>query len=265
MRAKTLTVLICLLVFGFNSLSAQQAATTPVTLTVTDPTGARIPHLQIRVVPTPDPAPKMETDEKGKLSLDLKPGGYALFARLSGFKPLATHFEVRTTKELQTIPFVLQLALNRGPVEVVPNTSTADLTLLAYPYHDATGLSLQQLKALPHTTVTINNPHTSADETYSGVRVADILTPLGAPLGKELHGIALTTYLVATGSDGYQAVFLLAEVDPSFHRGEILVADTMNGKRLDEHSGPLKLVVTEDKRPARSVRNLTTIELKAAQ
>ena len=39
----------------------------------------------------------------------------------------------------------------------------------------------------------------------------------------------------------------------------------MNGKRLDEHSGPLKLVVTEDKRPARSVRNLTTIELKAAQ
>lgn len=80
MRAKTLTVLICLLVFGFNSLSAQQAATTPVTLTVTDATGARIPHLQIRVVPTPDPAPKMETDEKGKLSLDLKPGGYALFA-----------------------------------------------------------------------------------------------------------------------------------------------------------------------------------------
>jgi len=139
---------------------------------------------------------------------------------------------------------------------LVPNTSTADLTLLAYPYHDATGLSLQQLKALPHT---------SADETYSGVRVADILTPLGAPLGKELHGIALTTYLVATGSDGYQAVFALAEVDRSFHPGQILVADTMNGKRLDEHSGPLKLVVTEDKRAARSVRNLTTIELKAAQ
>ena len=139
MRAKTLTVLICVLVFGFNSLSAQQAATTPVTLIVTDPTGARVPHLQIRVVPTPDPAPKRETDEKGELSLDLKPGGYALFARLSGFKPLATHFEVRTTKELQTIPFLLQLALNSGPVEVVPNTSTADLTSLAYPYHDATG------------------------------------------------------------------------------------------------------------------------------
>jgi hypothetical protein len=39
----------------------------------------------------------------------------------------------------------------------------------------------------------------------------------------------------------------------------------MNGKPLDAHSGPLKLVVTEDKRPARSVRNLTALELKLLQ
>jgi hypothetical protein len=39
----------------------------------------------------------------------------------------------------------------------------------------------------------------------------------------------------------------------------------MNGKPLDDHSGPLKLVVTDDKRPARSVRNLTTIELRLLQ
>jgi len=243
----------------------QQGTTAPVTLSVTDQTGAGIPHLQIRVVPAPDPAPKMETDEKGKLSLELKPGGYALFASLSGFKPLATHFEVRATKELQAIPFILQLALNSGPVVVVETASKADLTLLAYPYHDPAGLSLAELKALPHTTVTVHNPHTNADETYSGVRVADILAPLGVPLGKELHGEALTNYIVATGSDGYQAVFALAEVDPSFHPGEVLVARAMNGKPLDAHSGPLKLVVTEDKRPARSVRNLTTIELRLLQ
>jgi len=243
----------------------QQGATAPVTLSVTDQTGAGIPHLQVRVVPAPDPAPKMETDEKGKLSLDLKPGGYALFAHSSGFKPLATHFDVRAAKDLQTIPFVLQLVINSGPVVVVAGASKADLTLLADPYHGPSGLSLAELKVLPHTTVTIHNPHTNADETYSGVRVADILTPLGAPLGKELHGIALTNYLVVTGSDGYQVVLALAEVDPSFHPGEVLVADTMNGKPLDEHSGPLKLVVTEDKRPARSVRNLTTIELRLLQ
>jgi hypothetical protein len=262
MRAKSVVSLMFASVLAVGALGAQQTAVPTVAITVTDQTGAPIPHLPIRVVPAPDPAPKMETDAKGQLSLSLKPRGYALFASLSGFKPLATHFDVRDTKELQTIPFVLQIASNGGPVEVVAASSKEDLVLLASPYHYPTGLSLAQLKALPHISVTVHNSHANADETYSGVRLADILTPVGAPLGKELHGIALVSYLVATGSDGYQAVFALAEVDPSFHPGEVLVADTMNGKPLDAHSGPLKLVVTEDKRPARSVRNLTTIELK---
>jgi hypothetical protein len=36
----------------------------------------------------------------------------------------------------------------------------------------------------------------------------------------------------------------------------------MNRNPLDAHSDPLKLVATEDKRPARSVPNLTNIERK---
>jgi hypothetical protein len=128
--------------------------------------------------------------------------------------------------------------------------------------HDPVHLAIGDVKTMPHLTVTIHNSHTNADETYSGVRVADLLTKVGAPLGSDLRGKALAHYIVATGSDGYQAVIALGEVDPAFHPGEVLVADSMNGKALDEHNGPLQLVVTEDKRPARSVRNLTTIELK---
>jgi hypothetical protein len=60
-------------------------------------------------------------------------------------------------------------------------------------------------------------------------------------------------------------VLALGEIDPSFHPGEIIVADAMDRKPLDAHSGPFKLVVTEDKRPARSVRNLVSVELKPAQ
>ena len=67
---------------------------------------------------------------------------------------------------------------------------------------------------------------------------------------------ALANYVVATGSDGYQAVITLAEIDPSLYSGELIVADEMNAKPLDEPSGPVKLVVTEDKRPARAVPNL---------
>jgi hypothetical protein len=71
--------------------------------------------------------------------------------------------------------------------------------------------------------------------------------------------------VVATGSDGYRAVLALAEVDPEFHPGDVIVADAMDGKPLDEKSGPFKLVVTEDKRPARSVHSLVSIEVKTAE
>lgn len=126
-------------------------------------------------------------------------------------------------------------------------------------------LSAADLKAMPRTTVTFHNSHTNADETYSGVRLADVLAKMDAPLGNALRGEALANYVVATGSDGYTVVLALGEVDPSFHPGEVIVADTMDGKPLDEHSGPFKLVVTEDKRPARGVRNLIRIELKTAR
>jgi hypothetical protein len=138
------------------------------------------------------------------------------------------------------------------------------LTLLTYSDHKSITLSAAEFKAISHISVTIHNTHTNADETYSGVRVSDLIARLGAPLGSELRGKALANYVVATGSDGYKAVLALGEVDPSFHPGEVLVADAMDAKALDAHSGPFKLVVTEDKRPARSVRNLVSIELKEA-
>jgi len=146
-----------------------------------------------------------------------------------------------------------------------PATSPADGLLIVTPHHEPWRVSAADLKAMPHVTVTIHNSHTNADETYTGVRLADLLAKMGAQLSEHLRGEALANYIVATGSDGYKAVVALAEADPSFHPGEVLVADTMDGKPLDAHSGPFKLVATEDKRPARSVRNLVSVELKPAQ
>ena len=128
-----------------------------------------------------------------------------------------------------------------------------------------TTVTLDALKAMPQTTVKFHNVHTSADETYSGVPLIDLLASLGAPHGKDLHGKGLSDYIIATGSDGYKAVLALAEVDPEFHPGDVIVADSMDGKPLDAKNGPYKLVVTEDKRPARSVHNLVSIEVKAAE
>jgi hypothetical protein len=126
-------------------------------------------------------------------------------------------------------------------------------------------VSAADLKALPHQTVTIHNPHSNADETYSGVPLIDLLAKQGVPHGHDFRGKALSEYIVATGSDGYKAVLALAETDPEFHPGEVLVADQMDGKPLDAKTGPFRLIVTEDKRPARSVHSLVSIEVKTAE
>ena len=256
---KLKAIVLCFAGFAIPALSAQPATTAPIAITVVDESGAAVPHALVKVIPVPDSTPKMETNEKGRLSLNLKPGGYGLLVQMPGFRKFTTHVEVQESKEVQTILVVLQVG-HGGGAEVVDGPPDV-LVLWTYPFYDALRLSVSDFKALPHIKVSFHNSHTNAEETYSGVRLADLLAKLGASLGSELRGEALANYVVATGTDGYKAVLALGEVDPSFHPGEVIVADGMNGKPLDEHSGPFKLVVTEDKRPARSVRNLVNIEL----
>ena len=182
-----------------------------------------------------------------------------------GQPPSAVHS--RRDKRIRVFLIVacLVVAGNLAAQQPAPTASEeSDLVLIA-PSHEPMRLSAADLKALSHITVTFHNTHTNADETYSGVRLADLLAKLRAPLGDALRGKALASYVVATGSDGYKSVLALGEIDPSFHPGEVIVADAMDGKPLDTHNGPFKLVVTEDKRPARAVRNLVQVDLRTAQ
>jgi hypothetical protein len=252
-----------LLLCAVTIVAQAQQARTRVTIAVNDPQARAIARAQIRLVPAPDPAPaNLETDEKGELSFDLKPGGsYGLFVTRDGFKMAVQHLVVEQSKEGQTIIVSMQVGFIGSARVDDPTTFKDSLLVSAYPYHDPERFWVADLKSMPRMSVTVHNEHTKADETYTGVRLADILEKLGAPRGKELRGVAMTTLVVARGSDGYEAVLTLAEADPSFHPGEVLVADTMNGQPLDAKSGPYKLVVTEDKRPARSVHNLVSIEL----
>ncbi len=138
----------------------------------------------------------------------------------------------------------------------------AALTLVA---GQEKSFDLAAFAALPHKTLTVENGHTHAKESYSGVLLIDLLAPLGAPAGAAVKGKALSEYVVATGSDGYKAVLAIAEIEPGFHPGTVLVADALDGKPLDAKEGPWKLVVSEDAKPARSVHNLIKVELKQAE
>jgi hypothetical protein len=111
-------------------------------------------------------------------------------------------------------------------------------------------------------TVSVHNEHTKAEETYSGVPLIALLTPLGVT--DKPHGKDLRLYLVAAGSDGYEAVYSIGEVTPDVHDATVIVADTKNGKPLTG-DGPLTLISTGEKRPARWVRNLVAIKVQAAE
>src|SRR5262245_23762959 len=84
------------------------------------------------------------------------------------------------------------------------------------------------LKAMPRTTVTVSDE--GRQTTYEGVLVGELLKRAGAPVGRDLSGKAVATYVRATAKDGYQVVFSLAELDPGFTANDIIVADTVDGK-----------------------------------
>ena len=71
--------------------------------------------------------------------------------------------------------------------------------------------------------------------------------------------------VVATATDGFQAVFSVAEVFHDMGRTEAYVATREKGNRLDDASGPFRLIVPSDGEASRSVRSvvrLTVIDLR---
>ena len=121
-------------------------------------------------------------------------------------------------------------------------------------------LTAEDLAAMPRETVTYHEEK-GAVVRYEGVPVRELLARTGAPLGKDMRGKALASYILAKARDGYQVVFGLGEFDAALGNESILVADKRDGKPLEGDLGPLRLVCTNDKAGARSVRMLETLEV----
>ena len=125
-------------------------------------------------------------------------------------------------------------------------------------------VSANDLAHMPRVTVDVKDAHMGEQEHFEGVLVSDLLAKAGVALGEKLRGKGLATYVVAHASDGYAAVYSIAELDPAMTDNRILVADTMNGKALGQKDGPFRIVAPADKRMARWVRMLTALEVGSA-
>ncbi len=248
--------------FAPAAAQAQQITTTMVIFTVTDPSGAAIGDATI-VLGMPSTTPGTKTDEYGRLSVNLPIGAQYNFP-VSAPGYISDHIYIDLTSaelpasDTKNVTIVLHPADRNS--QAVPNSKDS-LVVTGDANHAPATLSLAEFHALPHVDVKVHNGHTNTDETYSGVPLAVLLAKVNAPLGENLYGKALTSYVVATGSDSYSVVLSLAEVDPSFHDGQIVVADARDGQPLTT-SVPFQLIVSEDKRPARWVRNLVTISVE---
>jgi DMSO/TMAO reductase YedYZ molybdopterin-dependent catalytic subunit len=120
------------------------------------------------------------------------------------------------------------------------------------------------LKNMPRKTIRVENAHAKRTEVYEGVLVEDLLRKAGVPLGEQLRGQGMATYVLVQAADDYRVVFSLAELDSGFQDSEILMADTMDGAPLAPDQGPFKLVAPHEKRPARwakMVKSLTVVKV----
>ena len=119
-------------------------------------------------------------------------------------------------------------------------------------------LSLDDLKKMPHKSVSTKG-HDDQMHQYDGVPIGALLFKAGVPQGSALRGKSMALTIVAEGSDGYRAVFSLAELDEDFAAETVLIVDSTDGQPLGTDQGPLRLVVPGDKRQGRWVRMLKSI------
>jgi DMSO/TMAO reductase YedYZ molybdopterin-dependent catalytic subunit len=103
------------------------------------------------------------------------------------------------------------------------------------------------------------------DHVYSGVILSTILQKAGVTSGKDLRGKNLTKYVLIDATDGYEVIFALAELDKDFTDRTIILADMMDGKPLSAADGPFRIIVQDEKKPARCIKQVTGIKVAFAK
>lgn len=122
-----------------------------------------------------------------------------------------------------------------------------------------TVLERSDIESLPHVKVTTHDSEMSA--TFEGVALRAVLEKAGVEFGHSMRGKHLASCLLVEAADGYRAVIALPELDPDFTDKEIVLAYLQDGKPLDEKAGPYRIVIPEEKRMARWVRQVTKLKI----
>ena len=125
-------------------------------------------------------------------------------------------------------------------------------------------LSRTDIEGLPHVKVTASE-HSSGPVGFEGVTLKSILEKAGVSFGESLKGKRLSSCLLVEAADGYRVVIALPELDPAFTNKQTLLVFLRDGKPLGEKEGPYRILIPDEKRMARWVRQVTTLKIPEVQ
>jgi DMSO/TMAO reductase YedYZ molybdopterin-dependent catalytic subunit len=114
---------------------------------------------------------------------------------------------------------------------------------------------------LPHSIVNVTflTKTGSQSSSFRGVPLWNLLLTAGIKSDHTRRG--RFQYVEITGTDCYQVVLALAELDPNFGGQQVLVADSQNGSPLGPDAGFARLIVPGDKFGGRDTFWIDRIEV----
>lgn len=151
-----------------------------------------------------------------------------------------------------------------GAFLVLSLTTTAQSITVGGEVTTPLTLTAADLAAMPRSTA-IAKDKQGTPHSFSGVALADIFNKAGVTTGRNLRGENLAKYVLVTCADNYQVVFSLAELDSSFTDRVVILADQMEGHPLPAGTGPFRVIVPGEKKPARNCFQVLSIDIKFAK
>jgi hypothetical protein len=145
-----------------------------------------------------------------------------------------------------------------------PTTSSAVELSISGAGLTTTHVGLDKLASLPRATLKVKEKQDNVENTYEGVRMADILSQAGMKFGQSLRGARLADYLLAEDPKGYRVVFALTELDGEFSDRVVLIANRRDGAPIAPPEGPLRIIVSDEHKHARWLRNVAKLTILSA-
>lgn len=113
-------------------------------------------------------------------------------------------------------------------------------------------LERSHLATLPHTTIKVKDAR-GKSVAYTGVDMHDVLETVGWRFSDRRN---LGGYVMVEPVAGRHVLFALAELDPALTQKHVILADGKDGKPIPSPEGPFRIIVPDEKEPARWVQQV---------